>query len=72
MKNQIGLICVAFAIIIGAIIISASHETGRFEIVQRENNRMILIDTKTGQFWDIPSSRIGNAPIIGDSKLNLK
>ena len=75
MKNQIGLISVAVAIIIGAFIISSSQsldQVGRFELVQRENNRMVLIDTKTGQFWDIPSTRIGNEPILEETSLKLK
>jgi len=25
---------------------------GRYSIVQRESNRMLLLDTRTGKFWD--------------------
>jgi uncharacterized protein YxeA len=53
-------IIIAVAIIIGSIVIAyAMSINGRYNIVQRENNRMTLLDTRTDQFWDINPSRIG-------------
>lgn len=44
---------IAAAILAGfGLLAYAVSLNGRFTMVQRENNRMVLLDTRTGQFWD--------------------
>ena len=44
---------IAVAIFAGlGLVAYAVSLNGRFMMVQRENNRMVLLDTRTGQFWD--------------------
>jgi hypothetical protein len=68
MKQYTGSLIIAAAIIAAAFIIR-TVPAQRFAMVQRENNRMVLLDTVTGQFWDVSPNRVGAEPRLGTAPL---
>ena len=71
MKNQFGYLFIGFCILAAAFVLKPEPEA-RFALVQRESNRMVLLDSKTGQFWDVPPNRVGAEPVIDGPKLELR
>ena len=52
--TEIRIISLLTLLALGFIAYSQYHaaQNGRYQAVQRENNRMMIIDTRTGKTWD--------------------
>lgn len=51
---EIRIISLLAVLILGFIAFAQwqASQNGRYQIVQRENNRMIIMDTRTGKIWE--------------------
>lgn len=44
--------CIVAALLLVALTIASTANVGRYQLVQRENNLVMMVDTKTGQCWE--------------------